>query len=50
MYWILAALCAMVVAVAIVVSRDRWRRVPAARDNDDAAIGAAGSGGHRNRE
>jgi uncharacterized protein len=41
MYWISAALCAVVVIVAIVVSRDRWRRVPAVRDNDDAAIGAA---------
>ena len=39
MYWIMAALCAVVVIVAIVVSRDRWRRVPAGRDNDDAAIG-----------
>jgi uncharacterized protein len=39
MYWILAALCAVVVIVAILVSRDRWRRVPAVRDNDDAAIG-----------
>ena len=37
MYWILAALCAVVVIVAIVVSRDRWRRVPAVRDNDDAS-------------
>ena len=50
MYWILAGLCAVVVVVAIVVSRDRWRRVPAARDNDDAAIGAAARGGHRDRE
>ena len=39
MYWIMAALCAVVVIAAIVVSRDRWRRVPAVRDNDDAAIG-----------
>ena len=39
MYWIMAALCAVVVIVAIVVSRNRWRRVPAVRDNDDAAIG-----------
>jgi len=39
MYWIMAALCAVVVIVAIVVSRDRWRRVPAGRDTDDAAIG-----------
>jgi hypothetical protein len=35
----MAALCAVVVIVAIVVSRDRWRRVPAGRDNDDGAIG-----------
>ena len=39
MYWIMAALCAVVAIAAIVVSRDRWRRVPAVRDNDDAAIG-----------
>jgi uncharacterized protein len=39
MYWIMAALCAVAVIVAIVVSRDRWRRVPAGPDNDDAAIG-----------
>ena len=39
MYWIMAALCAVVVIAAIVVSRDRWRRVPAVRDNDNAAIG-----------
>jgi membrane protease YdiL (CAAX protease family) len=39
MYWIMAALCAVVVIAAIVVSRNRWRRVPAVRDNDDAAIG-----------
>ena len=50
MYWILVALCAVVVVVAIIVSRDRWRRVPAVRDHDDAAIGAARSGGHENRE
>jgi uncharacterized protein len=39
MYWIMAALYAVVVIVAILVSRHRWRRVPAVRDNDDAAIG-----------
>lgn len=39
MYWIMTALCALVVIAAIVVSRGRWRRVPAVRDNDDAAIG-----------
>ena len=39
MYWISAALCAVVVIVAIVVSRDRWRRLPADRDTDGAAIG-----------
>jgi uncharacterized protein len=37
MYWILAALCAVVVIVAILVNRDRWRRMPDVRD--DAAIG-----------
>jgi uncharacterized protein len=41
MYWILAAMCALVMVVAIVASRDRWRRVPAVRDLDDAATGAA---------
>ena len=44
MYWIMAVLCAVIAIVAIVVSRDRWRRVPAVRDNDDAAIGAATGG------
>ena len=39
MYWIMTALCAVIVIAAIVVSRNRWRRVPAVRDNDDAAIG-----------
>ena len=39
MYWIMTALCAVVVIAAVVVTRDRWRRVPAVRDNDDAAIG-----------
>jgi hypothetical protein len=39
MYWIMTALCAVVAVAAIVVSRDRWSRVPAVRDNDDAAIG-----------
>ena len=39
MYWISAALCAVVVLAAIIASRDRWRRVPAVRENDDAAIG-----------
>ena len=41
MYWILAALCAVVVVGAMVTSRERWRRVPADRDKDDAAIDAA---------
>jgi len=50
MYWIMAALCAVVVIAAIVVSRDRWRRMPAVRDNDDALTGAAISGGQRDRE
>ena len=49
MYWILTALCAVVVVVAIMVSRDRWRRVPAVRDHDDAAIGADRSGAHSDR-
>ncbi len=39
MYWIMAALCAVVVIAAIVASRNRWRRVPAVPANDDAAIG-----------
>jgi membrane protease YdiL (CAAX protease family) len=39
MYWIMAALCAVVVIAASVISRDRWRRVPAVRNDDDAAIG-----------
>jgi uncharacterized protein len=43
MYWILAPLCAVVAVVAIVVSRDRWRRVPAVRDDDDAPVAAARS-------
>ena len=47
MYWILAALCAVVVAIAIMVSRDRWRRTPAVRNNDDAAIGAPSTGDNR---
>ena len=38
MYWILAALCAVVVGVAILVSRDRWRRTPAVR-HDAATSG-----------
>src|SRR5829696_2350010 len=50
MYWIMAALCAVVVIAAIVVSRDRWRRMPAVRDNDDALTGPAISGGQRDRE
>jgi hypothetical protein len=53
MYWIMAALCAVVVIAAVVVSRDRWRRVPTVGDNDDAAIGpplvaeATGNGSDR---
>ena len=39
MYWILTALCAVVAAIAIMASRDRWRRTPAVRDNDDSATG-----------
>jgi CAAX protease family protein len=50
MYWISAALCAVVAIVAIVVSRARWRRVPTVGDNDDAAIGAVSSGGYSDRE
>jgi uncharacterized protein len=37
MYWILTALSAVIVAVAIAVSRERWSRVPAVRDHDDPA-------------
>ncbi len=47
MYWILVALCAVIVVVAVLVSRDRWSRVPAVGEGDDAAAGAARSGGHR---
>ena len=47
MYWILTALCAVVVAIAIMVSRDRWRRTPAVRNNDDAATGAPSNGDNR---
>ncbi len=45
MYWILTALCAVIVVVAIAISRDRWRRTPAVRDQDDTAVAAGG--GHR---
>jgi CAAX protease family protein len=38
MYWILAALSAVVVAGAIVISRDRWRSMPAVRHHDDAPL------------
>ena len=41
MYWILVALCAVIVGVAMLVSRDRWRRVPGVPDRIDAAMGAA---------
>ena len=37
MYWIMAVLCALIAIVAIVVSRDRWSRMPAVRDNGAAA-------------
>jgi membrane protease YdiL (CAAX protease family) len=37
MYWIMAALCAV---VAIVVSLDRWRRVPATTRGEDATASA----------
>jgi len=36
MYWIMAALCAVVAIAAIVAGRDRWRRMPAIGDHDDA--------------
>ena len=49
MYWIMAALCTVFAIVIIVVSRDRWRRVPAVRDSDDAVASTA-TGGARNRE
>jgi uncharacterized protein len=41
LYWLLTALCAVVVVVAIAVSRDQWRRAPAVRGGDAAAIGEA---------
>jgi uncharacterized protein len=50
MYWILAALYTVVVVISIVVSRNRWRRLQAVRDNDDAPVDAARSGGHKDRE
>ena len=37
MYWIVAVLCALIAIIAIVVSRDRWSRRPAVRDNGAAA-------------
>ena len=40
MYWIMAALCAVVAIAAIVAGRDRWRRVPAIGDHDDATASA----------
>ena len=36
MYWIMAAVCAVVAIAAIVAGRDRWRRMPAIGDHDDA--------------
>ncbi len=45
MYWILFALCALIAAVAIVLSRNRWLRVPAVRESDDAALSTAGRRG-----
>jgi uncharacterized protein len=44
MYWILTALCALVAAIAIMASRDRWRRAPAVQDNDDPATGTPSNG------
>jgi uncharacterized protein len=50
MYWISAALCAVIAIAAIAVNRTRWRRLPAVPDNHDAAIGATSSGSHSDRE
>jgi membrane protease YdiL (CAAX protease family) len=46
MYWIMAALCAVVAIVTIAVNSGRWRRVPAVRD-DPVAGGGAVTGGER---
>jgi uncharacterized protein len=40
LYWIMAAICALIALVAIVVSRDRWSRTPAVRDEE--AVAATG--------
>jgi uncharacterized protein len=50
MYWISAALCAVIAIIAIAVNRTRWRRLPAVPDNHDAAIRAANSGGDSDPE
>ena len=47
MYWIMAALCAVIAIAAIVASRDRWRRVPSVQDKNEAAAGAATGGANR---
>ncbi len=47
MYWIMVALCAVIVAVSVVVSRNRWRDVPAVREGDDASTTVAGSGSYQ---
>jgi uncharacterized protein len=50
MYWISAALCAVIAIIAIAVNRTRWRRVLAVPDNHNAAIRAPNSGTHSDRE
>ena len=49
MYWILAAICALTALVVITVNTTLWRRIPAVRDNEDAAPVAA-TGGAMDRE
>lgn len=43
LYWILSALCALVAIAAIVANRERWRRSPAFRGENRAAIAATAS-------
>ena len=43
----MAALCAVIAIAAIGLSRDRWRRVPAVQDKNEAAAGAATGGANR---
>ena len=48
-YRIMAAICALAALVIILVNSTLWRRMPAVRDNGDAAAVAA-TGGGRDRE